>query len=60
MKKDTIIISGPNLAQEISNKNSSGVVVRAIKENLGINIIDYYIYITHRTGNKTTQIELDL
>ena len=52
-RRDTIIVGGSSLPQELPNENSSEVIVRTIKEQLKINITQSDINIAHRIGNST-------
>ena len=52
-RRDTIIVGGSALAQEIPNENSAEVIVRTIKDQLKINITQNDINVAHRIGNST-------
>lgn len=52
-RRDTIIISGPVLPQEVNNERPSDVAVNAIKQNLHINVSPDDINIAHRIGKKS-------
>lgn len=56
-RRDTIIVSGPNLPKEEHNENSVDVVVKSIKENLHINITNNDINVAHRLGVKKSPID---
>ena len=54
-RRDTIIVSGPDLPKEEQNENSVDVVVRSIREKLHININNSDINVAHRLGAKKSQ-----
>ena len=54
-RRDTVIISGPSLPKEIPNENPSDVVIRAIKDNLHVNISHTDLNVAHRLGPKKDQ-----
>ena len=54
-RRDTIIVSGPDLPKEELNENSVDVVVRSIRENLHINLNNSNINVAHRLGAKKSQ-----
>ena len=49
-RRDTIIISGPDLPQETSGENATNVVVDTIKHALKVNISPSDINVAHRLG----------
>lgn len=51
-RRDTIIVSGPSLPREIHDENSAEVVVKAVRDNLKINIQPTDINVAHRLVNK--------
>ena len=54
-RRDTIIISGPDLPQETSGENPTNVVVDTIKRTLNVNITPSEINVAHRLGAKNKQ-----
>ena len=54
-RRDTIIVSGPALPQENPNENSADVAIRAIKDNLHINLTHSDLNVAHRLGTKRNQ-----
>ena len=51
-RRDTLILSGPVLPSEHSMENAADLVVKAIKDNLRVNITHSDINIAHRLGPK--------
>lgn len=51
--RDTIIISGPTLEEEVINENPTEVIVSTIKHHLHTNISHNDINVAHRIGPKT-------
>lgn len=56
-RRDTIIISGPVLPKEQNHENPTDLVVKAIKDNLHINLNHADINVAHRLGSKTQNKE---
>lgn len=54
-RRDTVIISGPDLPQETGGENPTNVVVDTIKRTLNINITPSEINVAHRLGTKNKQ-----
>ena len=54
-RRDTIIISGPSLPKETPNENPSDVAIRAIKDNLNINMSPSELNVAHRLGKNKVQ-----
>ena len=54
-RRDTIIISGPNLPKEEHNENIVDKTVCSIKDNLHIHIEHKDISVAHRLGTRNTQ-----
>lgn len=54
-RRDTIIVSGPDLPREEHNENCVDVVVRSIKDNLHLNINNTDINVAHRLGVRKSQ-----
>lgn len=55
-RRDTLIISGPNLPVEEQNENTTEKkTIRTIKDNLHINIENKDINVAHRLGSRNTQ-----
>lgn len=55
VRRDTLITSGPVLPPENSNENSAEVIIRAIKDNLHLNVTPSNINVAHRLGAKRAQ-----
>ena len=54
-RRDTVIISGPDLPPETPNENSAEVIIDSIKNNFHINMIPSDINVAHRLGSRNTQ-----
>lgn len=54
-RRDTIIISGPNLPKEEQNENTVDKIIRSIRDNLHIHIEHKDINVAHRLGSRNTQ-----
>lgn len=52
-RRDTVIISGPNLPDESLNENPSDVIVNTIKQHLHVNMTHADINVAHRLGPKS-------
>ena len=55
MRRDTLIISGPNLPKEEQYENTVDKTIRTIKDNRHINIEHKDINVAHRLGSRNTQ-----
>lgn len=54
-RRDTIIISGPNLPKDEQNENTVDKTIRSIRDNLHLHIEHKDINVAHRLGTRSTQ-----
>lgn len=52
-RRDTVIISGPSLADESATENPSDIIVNTIKQQLHVNMTHADINVAHRLGPKS-------